>query len=216
MELINGILLAFLAILPVVDPFSAPPIFLVITEGLSEQERRRQAFKASLYSFFILLISLVAGTFILRFFSITLPAVQIAGGLLIARTGFDMLTSQKHHHQTSTEEQESREKEDISFIPMAMPLLSGPGAMAVMINLATGVTHGSEWLAISAAAAAVCIITYFVLAQSVRLLRVLGVNGMNAMTKLMGFLLLSMAVQFIINGISSALTTLVIHLDKIS
>ena len=216
MQLINGILLAFLAILPVVDPFSAPPIFLIITEGLSEQERRRQAFKASLYSFLILLISLVAGTFILRFFSITLPAVQIAGGLLIARTGFEMLISQKHHHQTSTEEQESREKEDISFIPMAMPLLAGPGAMAVMINLATGVTHWIQWLAISSAAAAVCVITYFVLAQSVRLLRVLGVNGMNAMTKLMGFLLLSMAVQFIINGISAALTTLVTHLNEIS
>jgi len=216
MQLINGILLAFLAILPVVDPFGAPPIFLIITEGLSEEERRRQAFKASLYSFLILLISLVAGTFILRFFSITLPAVQIAGGLLIARTGFEMLSTQKHHHQTSTEEQESREKEDISFIPMAMPLLSGPGAMAVMINLATGVTHWTEWLAISSAAAAVCIITYFVLAESVRLLHLLGVNGMNAMTKLMGFLLLSMAVQFIINGVSAALTTLVTHLNEIS
>jgi multiple antibiotic resistance protein len=216
MELLNYTLLAFLAILPVVDPFSAPPIFLSITEGLTGDERKKQAVKASLYSFLILLISLVAGTFILNFFSISLPAVQIAGGLMIARTAFQMLGSQKHHHQTSGEEQEAREKEDISFIPMAMPLLAGPGSIAVMINLATRVTQWTQWLVISFAAAVVCVITYFVLAGSLRLLRVLGVNGMNAMTKLMGFLLLSLSVQFIINGISSALTTLATHLHGVA
>ena len=214
MELINEILLAFLAILPVVNPFSKPPIFISITEGLTPDERRKQAFKACLYAFFILLVSLLAGTFILEFFSISLPALQIAGGLLIARTGFQMLgPQQKEHHQTNAEEREAREKEDISFVPLAMPLLSGPGSMAVMINLATEVTHWSEWLIISIAAAAVCIITYFVLAESVRLVRVLGVNGMNALSKLMGFLLLSLAVQFIINGVSTTLTTLVTHLN---
>jgi multiple antibiotic resistance protein len=193
----------------VVNPFSAPPIFISITEGLSAEERQRQALKACLYAFLILLVSLLAGTFILKFFSISLPAVQIAGGMLIARTGFQMLGPQKEHHQTPVEEQEARAKEDISFIPLAMPLLSGPGAMAVMINLATRVTYWNEWLLISVAAGAVCIITYFVLIESVRLVRVLGVNGMNALSKLMGFLLLSMAVQFIINGISTTLTALV-------
>jgi multiple antibiotic resistance protein len=213
MELINDILLAFLAILPVVNPFSKPPIFISITEGLTADEQRKQALKACLYAFLILLVSLLAGTFILEFFSISPPAVQIAGGLLIARTGFQMLNPQKEHHQTNVEEQEAREKEDISFVPLAMPLLSGPGSMAVMINLATGVTHWSEWLVISAAAAAVCGISYFVLAESVLLVRVLGVNGMNALSKLMGFLLLSLAVQFIINGVSATLTTLVTHLN---
>jgi multiple antibiotic resistance protein len=159
MELINDILLAFIAILPVVNPFSAPPIFISITEGLTAEERRWQAQKASLYAFIILLVSLLAGTFILKFFSISLPAVQIAGGLLIARTGFLMLGPQKEHHQTPVEEQEAREKEDVSFIPLAMPLLSGPGAMAVMINLASRVTHWTEWFLISVAAAAVCVIT---------------------------------------------------------
>jgi multiple antibiotic resistance protein len=212
MELINDIFVAFIAILPVVNPFSAPPIFISITEGSTSEERRKQALKASIYAFIILLVSLLAGTFILKFFSISLPAVQIAGGLLIARTGFQMLSPQKEHHQTHAEEQEAREKEDVSFIPLAMPLLSGPGAMAVMINLATRVTHWSEWLYISIAAAGVCVITYFVLIESVRLVRTLGVNGMNALSKLMGFLLLSMAMQFIINGITTTLTIAVNHL----
>lgn len=215
MEYFNDILLAFMAILPVVNPFSKPPIFLSITEGLSHAERKMQAFKASLYAFLILLVSLLAGTFILKFFSITLPAVQIAGGLLIARTGFQMLAPQKEHHQTHVEEQEAKEKEDISFVPLAMPLLSGPGAMAVMINLATRVTFLFEWMLITIAAAAVCIITYFILAQSTLLMRTLGVNGMNALSKMMGFLLLSMAVQFIINGITTTLTTLVNHLHVV-
>jgi multiple antibiotic resistance protein len=212
-EWFTNAFLAFLAILPVVNPFSAPPIFISITEGLSTEERGRQALKACLYAFLILLVSLLAGTFILKFFSISLPAVQIAGGLLIARTGFQMLGPQKEHHQSNVEEQEAREKEDISFIPLAMPLLSGPGAMAVMINLATGVEQTIDWLLISLAAAAVCIITYFVLIESVRLVRLLGVNGMNALTKLMGFLLLSMAVQFMINGLSTSISTLIHHLN---
>ena len=204
----NDFLLAFIAILPMVNPFSKPPIFISITEGLSAWERNKQALKASFYAFLILLASLLGGSFILKFFSITLPALQIAGGLLIARTGFQMLSPQREHHQTNTEEKESREKEDISFVPLAMPLLSGPGAMAVMINLATRVSHLIGWLVISGAAVAVCIISYFVLIESVRLERALGVNGMNALSKLMGFLILSMAVQFIISGISATLTTL--------
>jgi len=212
MEILDDIFLAFIAILPVVNPFSAPPIFISITEGSTADERRAQALKASLYAFAILLVSLLAGTFILKFFSISLPAVQIAGGLLIARTGFLMLAPQKEHHQTSAEEKEARDKEDVSFIPRAMPLLSGPGAMAVMINLATRVAHWAEWLYISIAAAGVCIITYFVLVESMRLVRFLGVNGMNAVSKLMGFLLLSMAVQFIINGLSTTVMTIAAHL----
>lgn len=140
--------------------------------------------------------------------------MQIAGGLIIARTGFQMLCPQREHHQTDAEEEESREKEDVSFVPLAMPLLSGPGSMAVMINLATGVKQWDEWLVISAAAAAVCIISYYVLVESLRFVRALGVNGMNALTKLMGFLLLSLAIQFIINGASSSLTALAVHLKS--
>jgi multiple antibiotic resistance protein len=200
MELLNDILLAFVAILPVVNPFSKPPIFLSITEDYTEAERRTTALRSCLIAFVILLVSLLAGTFVLEFFSISLPALQIAGGLLIARTGFQMLNPQREHHQTPTEEKEAREKEDVSFVPLAMPLLSGPGSMAVMINLATEVQHWTEWIVFIAAAGAVCVISYFVLIASGFFVRVLGVNGMNALSKLMGFLLLALAIQFILNG----------------
>jgi multiple antibiotic resistance protein len=201
----NDVLLAFLAILPVVNPFSKPPIFLSITEGWTNEERRREAFKASLFAFIILFVSLVAGTFILEFFSISLPALQIAGGLLIARTAFQMLNPQKEHHQTPAEEHDAKQREDIAFVPLAMPLLSGPGSMAVMINLATEVKFWAEWLIYIAAAAAVCVIAFFVLAESVWFARYLGVNGMNALTKLMGFLLLALAIQFMLNGVTATL-----------
>ena len=201
----GDVMLAFLAILPVVNPFSKPPIFLTITEGWSIEERRAEAFKASLYAFIILFVSLVAGTFVLEFFSISLPALQVAGGLLIARTAFQMLNPQKEHHQTPAEEHDAKQREDISFVPLAMPLLSGPGSMAVMINLATEVKFWVEWLIFIAAAGAVCIISFFVLAESTRLVRVLGVNGMNALSKLMGFLLLALAVQFMLTGITTTL-----------
>jgi multiple antibiotic resistance protein len=214
-DILDDILLAFVAILPVVNPFSKPPIFLSITEGWTLEERRAEALKASIYAFIILIVSLVAGTFILEFFAISLPALQIAGGLLIARTAFQMLNPQKEHNQTDAEHREACERDDISFVPLAMPLLSGPGSMAVMINLATEVKFWGEWVVFSVAAAAVCVISYFVLAESVRLVRVLGVNGMNALSKLMGFLLLALAVQFILNGTSAALTALVTHLNSL-
>jgi multiple antibiotic resistance protein len=201
----GDVLLAFLAILPVVNPFSKPPIFLSITDGWTNEERRNEAFKASLYAFVILLVSLLAGTFVLEFFSISLPALQIAGGLLIARTAFQMLNPQKEHHQTPAEEHEAKQREDVSFVPLAMPLLSGPGSMAVMINLATEVKFWGEWLIFIAAAGAVCIISFFVLAESVWVARFLGVNGMNALSKLMGFLLLALAIQFMLNGASTTL-----------
>lgn len=213
MDWLHPALLAFIAILPVVNPFSKPPIFLSITEGLSPEERRHQALKACIYAFVILIVSLLAGTLVLEFFAISLPALQIAGGLLIARTGFQMLNPQREHHQTAHEEKEAREMEDISFVPLAMPLLSGPGSIAVMINLAGGVNVWTSWLLIALASAAVCIITYFVLAESLLLVRFLGVNGMNALSKLMGFLLLSLAIQFIINGVTITLTHLVATLN---
>jgi multiple antibiotic resistance protein len=211
-DILDDILLAFVAILPVVNPFSKPPIFLSITEGWTLEERKAEAFKAAIYAFIILIVSL-AGTFILEFFSISLPALQIAGGLLIARTAFQMLNPQKEHHQSDAEHREACEREDISFVPLAMPLLSGPGSMAVMINLGTEAKFWGEWIVYFVAAAAVCVLSYYVLAESVRLVRVLGVNGMNALSKLMGFLLLALAVQFMINGTTSVLTTLVKHLQ---
>jgi len=208
MPLLHQLLLAFIAILPVVNPFSKPPIFLSITEGLTVEQQRQQAIKACIYAFSILLISLLAGTFILAFFGISLPALQIAGGMLIARTGFQMLNPQKEHLQTPHEEIEAREMEDVSFVPLAMPLLSGPGSMAVMINLASGPQVWSDWFVIVVAALAVCLITYFMLIESLQMVKFLGVNGMNALSKLMGFLLLSLAVQFIINGVTTSLTHL--------
>lgn len=213
MQMFNAFMLAFIAILPVVNPFSKPAIFLSITEGSTPEARKSQALKASIYAFIILLVSFGAGTLILSFFAISLPALQIAGGMLIARTAFQMLNPQKEHHQNPHEEAEAREKEDVSFVPLAMPLLSGPGAMAVMINLATNTPVWTDWILVSLAAGVVCLLSYFVLAESLLLLRILGVNGMNAMSKVMGFLLLSLAVQFIINGASGALTTLVQHLQ---
>jgi multiple antibiotic resistance protein len=123
--------------------------------------------------------------------------------LLIARTAFQMLNPQREHHQTPAEEREAKQRDDVSFVPLAMPLLSGPGSMAVMINLGTEVTHWAEWIIYIAAAAAVCVISYFVLDGSVAFSRFLGVNGMNALSKFMGFLLLALAVQFILNGAST-------------
>ncbi len=210
----NDILLAFLAILPVVNPFSKPPIFLSITEGWTNEERRNEAFKASLYAFIILLVSLLAGTFVLAFFS-HFPARAADRGRPADRA-HRVSDAQPAEGASSdgAEEHDAKQREDVSFVPLAMPLLSGPGSMAVMINLATEVKFWAEWLIYIAAAGAVCVISFFVLAESVWVARFLGVNGMNALSKLMGFLLLALAIQFMIAGVDKTLHDLLMSVRK--
>lgn len=195
------IIATIIGLLPIINPFSTAPMFLAITEGDTVDERNEQARKAVIYMVCILLAFLVGGSFIMSFFGLSLPGLRIAGGLLVAGVGMKMLYPKDHHDQTSAERAESRVKQDISFTPLAMPSLAGPGAISVTIGLTSLAERWWHYLAIAFGILVVAAIVFVTLRLSTRLVRYLGVNGLHAMTKIMGFLILCVGVQFIVNGV---------------
>lgn len=192
------------ALLPIVNPFAAATLFMAITEGQDQRTRDEQATKGVIYMIAILGVFLLAGTLIMSMFGISLPGVRIAGGILIGGVGFKMLYPPDEGELTEEERRESRSKTDISFFPLAMPSLSGPGSIAVTLSLATLVTHWWEYLAIFLGILMVAGMVYVALRLSGNLTRVLGVNGVHAMTKIMGFLIFAIAIQFVVNGVTDA------------
>jgi multiple antibiotic resistance protein len=189
-------------LLPIINPLAAGPTFLAITEGDSLGRRREQARKGCLYMVAILVSSLIGGTFIMNFFGISIPGLRIAGGILMTGIGMSMLAAQKSAAKPDDEEREAaRKKMDISFSPLAMPMLSGPGSIAVTLGFTSLATSWTDYLAIIAGIVCVALLTYVVLRLSSRIVGFIGPVGVNAMTKIMGFLIMCIGVQFVVNGV---------------
>jgi multiple antibiotic resistance protein len=192
------------ALLPIVNPLSAVGMVVTITSNLTDQERTEQIRRACIYMFFILTSFLVAGGLIMNFFGISIPGLRIAGGMIVSYLGFRMLFPDTAA-MSRQEQVEAAAKADVSFTPLAMPGLSGPGSIAVVIGMSATVQESQHivvgHILIAIGVAIVGVISYWVLKAATRLSRVLGVAGMNAMARIMGFLLICIGVQFIINGV---------------
>ena len=190
----------FLALFPIVDPFGGIPIFFTMTANWSPQERRRTAYKTGVWVFVILVTFLFFGRFVLHFFGISLPVLKIAGGLIVANTAWGMVTSTARI--TPAESQEAESKEDISLTPLAMPLMSGPGAIGVVMALAAHVDNVGAYLGmiIGVAGIALSVALFFVLGGP--MVRRLGPSAVGAINKIFGFLILAIAVQLVWDGVA--------------
>jgi multiple antibiotic resistance protein len=201
---------ALLAILPIVNPLGAVPLVMSVAAHLPEQERQRQIRRACIYTFVLCSSFLVAGSLIMSFFGISIPGMRIAGGMIVAFLGFGMLFPDPRDasHQPP---QPGEIRHDIAFTPLAMPGLSGPGTFAVVMSLSSQASarHGwdsiADFLGVATGILAVVLISWFVLRGAERFHRILGATGMVALTRLMGFLMICIGVQFIINGLSVVL-----------
>ncbi|MDX1590828.1 MAG: MarC family NAAT transporter [Balneolaceae bacterium] len=194
---------SFTSLFSVVNPLAAIPLFLSLTEQSTDAERNHTAKKASLYMFGVLITFLLIGTFILNFFGISLSGIRIAGGLIIMRAAYSMLNPETGGRKlTDEDEAAALEKEDISFSPLALPLLSGPGSIAVVIGFATQAEGAMDYVVNGVSILLVVIITYGLLRLAPVSARYIGTTGLNVMTRLMGFIALSISVQFILSGIS--------------
>lgn len=191
------------ALLPIVNPLSAVGLVVTITANLSDAERTEQIKRACIYMFGILTSFLVAGGLIMNFFGISIPGLRIAGGLIVSYLGFRMLFPETPI--TSQERDEAAQKHDISFTPLAMPSLSGPGSIAVVIGVSATAQQSAHVIVnhvlVAIGIAITAVISYIVLKAATRLDRVLGATGMNAIARIMGFLLICIGIQFVINGI---------------
>ena len=203
-ELILG---TVIALLPLINPLATAPTFLAITEGDSHERRLQQLRSACIYVVVILVGFLVGGTFIMGFFGISIPGLRIAGGLLVAGIGSSMLMAPPRDPvPDDAAHAEARAKRDVSFSPLAMPMLSGPGSIAVTIGFASLATGWLDYVAIILGIVIVAAITYVTLRLSERLVGVIGLNGMNALSKVMGFLILCIGIQFVVNGVRGIAT----------
>lgn len=203
-ELVLG---TIIALLPVINPLASTPVFLAITEGDTDAQRRRQAFRGCAYMVAILVSFLIGGTFIMNFFGISIPGLRIAGGLLVTGIGLGMLAPPKTGEDEKRHQAEAKAKSDVSFTPLAMPMLSGPGSIAVTIGFTSLSTGFLDYVAIIIGILCVAVIAYITLNLSGKIVQLVGANGMSALTKIMGFLILCIGVQFIVNGIVSILTS---------
>lgn len=198
-----GLLLGtFIGLLPIVDPFTAAPTFLALTEGQSAQQRREQARRGCLYMVGILVSFLIGGRFIMEFFGISIPGLRIAGGMLLTGLGMEMLAAhQRDVPEDLAERGAARRKGDVSFSPLAMPMLSGPGSIAVTIGFTSLARGWLDYAAIIAGIVAMASLTYGTLRLASRGVQFVGPVGVDALNRIMGFLTMCIGVQFIVNGV---------------
>lgn len=190
----------FLALFPIVNPLGGIPLFFSLTADFPPEERHRTALKTALYVIAILVVFMLFGRFVLNFFGISLPVLKIAGGLIVANTAWGMVTGSSRI--TTEESHEALTKEDISLTPMAMPMLSGPGSIGVVMGLAAHADHFLSYLGMVIGIVALGLIVYLCLWLGGPLVKRLGPGAVGAINRIFGFLILAIAVQLVWNGAS--------------
>lgn len=203
------LLTVFSALFSVINPLGAMPVYLALTGNDSDLYRRQQVKKASIYLASILIVFFLVGSYIIDFFSISIESMRIAGGLIISKSGLDLLQSKSQYARgravTKEVQIEAQAKNDISFSPLAMPMLAGPGSISLLISYSLEIQQWYDYLIITAAVLLNAFVAYLILRVSPRLVRFLGESGLSALSRMMGFIVLSIGIQFFINGISPIL-----------
>ncbi len=203
--LVRFSVLAFSSIFFLVDPFAAIGSFLAITAGVDRERRRRMARKGALTCFIVLTSFAFAGQYIFQMFGIKLPAFEIAGGLILLLIGLDMLQAKRSATQeASGDKEEAAEKEDAGIVPLGIPMLAGPGAISSVMVLVGQVPTFLCWQmgAILGSIAVTALASYWVLAGAGRVRAVLGETGIRILVRIMGLLLVALAMQFFVNGLT--------------
>ena len=194
-------ILPFISIFFIVDPLAVIPTFLTMTANDSPEKRRLIALKAAIACTLILAGFASAGGLLFRVFGITLSAFRIAGGLILGLSALDMVRAERRTRETKEEVAEGVEKEDAAITPLAIPMLAGPGAISTVIVLSHHATTWTQALPIYSAILGVGVATFLSLRASEPFHRILGKTGINVLTRLMGLVLATVAVQFILDGL---------------
>ncbi|NUT77389.1 MarC family NAAT transporter [Pseudomonas sp. C1C7] len=214
-DLLNAIGLGLLALLPLTNPPTTVALFLALSKGLSQKEKDSQAFLTSFYVFLIMAVTYYIGAFVMDAFNISIPGLRIAGGGILVIMGLKMLfppPPQPVVAGASTAEQPT-----FAFIPLAMPSTAGPGTIAMIISAAATIKNNTlfpPWVLLVAPPLIfmlTALILWICLRCSGFIMRIMGQSGIEAISRLMGFLLVCMGAQFAINGSVEVLQTLIDH-----
>ncbi|XKM12575.1 MarC family NAAT transporter [Orbaceae bacterium ac157xtp] len=208
-ELLQTIGFGLLLFIPLTNPLTTVVLLLGLSGDMTNDERNYQSKMTCIYVFIIMIVSFYGGHIVMNTFGISIPGLRIAGGMIVAFIGFRMLFPQQG--SIKTPEVEAKKKEastNIAFVPLAMPSTAGPGTIAMIISMASTVESGdynvATWVIYVASFLVpllLCIILYMSMRSAGTILRFLGKSGIEATSRIMGFLLVCMGIQFIINGI---------------
>ncbi len=198
-SLLTHALTTLITIFPIANPIGAVPIFYSLTAEDSPRFRHGQAKRTCIYVVLILTTFFVGGNVILSFFSLSIQALRVSGGLIIAHTAWEMVTTQQK--LTFHEHQEAIDKEDVSLTPMAIPIVSGPAAIGLVIGLSTKFTY---WYEIVGGILGILMlggVLFVSLVMGEPLVKRWGQTGLGAMNRILGFLILAIAVQLVVDGL---------------
>jgi len=208
------VLLSFITLVTMVNPLAVIPSFVTLTDGVSRRGRARVAFVASMACIVVLTLFLVAGNWVFQFFGITVPAFQIMGGILFLTNAMRILVAddRRAYNLGGDKRMQDRDVEkaeidpsSIAVVPLAIPMLSGPGAITSVMVLVNLYPELDQKFAVIMAIAAVGALSYLVLLAALPISRVMGPRGVAVFTKIMSLLLGAIGIQFIINGLKPVL-----------
>ena len=193
----------FAALFSVLNPIGTVPIFVGLTQDYTKQDRSKVSFMTALNVFVILIISFFIGQYVLTFFGITISALRIAGGLIIASSGFSLLNGQfkKNKGINKEIEEDIQSRNDISLTPLAMPMLAGPGSISLLIAYHQEHNTTSAIIYSCFAILTVAVLIFIILKSAHYLARILGSAGIVAISRIVGFLTIAIGIQYIISSI---------------
>ena len=199
-DLLPFALLCFTSFFTLTNPLGTMPVFLTMTNGMNDHERKAIVRRATIVSFITLMVFTFSGQFLFKFFGISSNGFRIAGGFIIFKIGFDMLQA-RYSNAKLKEEEVKTYADDISITPLAIPMLCGPGAIANAIML----MDDASTFTLKGTLIGIIALVYFILQASTRLVRILGETGNNVMMRLMGLILMVIAVECFVSGLKPIL-----------
>jgi len=193
----------FAALFSVLNPIGTVPIFVGLTQHDSKKERSRISLWTAINVFIILLVSYFIGQYVLSFFGISIDALRIAGGIVIVNSGFSLLSGKfnKKRGINKKIENEAQQRNDIALTPLAIPMLAGPGSMSLLIAFYQEHHQLNEIIISSLAILAIAVAIFLILKSAHYLARILGASGIVAISRIVGFIVISIGIQYIVSSI---------------
>ncbi|GGD36226.1 MarC family NAAT transporter [Flavobacterium orientale] len=200
----------FAALFSVINPLGAVPIFVGLTQDYTKSERSRVSLWTAIDVFLILIISFFIGEYVLQFFGISIDALRIAGGLIIVSSGFSLLTGKfnKTRGVNKKVENDAHTRNQIALTPLAIPMLAGPGSISLLIAFYQDYTEISQKVTAVFAILGVALVIFLVLKSAHYLSRILGASGIVAISRIIGFIVIAIGVQYISSSVVNIFKTI--------
>lgn len=208
-EFMNDVVVGLLGLTTIANPVTSATVLLALTARYPDAERNRQIFRATIYVVIVLLVCFYAGSFVMGLFGISIPGLRLAGGLIVSYIGFGMLFPPERPAEDELQaemagELPSTQLRDVAFIPLTMPCTTGPGTIAFIISAAATLPEREHSYSVHFAVITVALLFalefWICLRGATTIMRILGETGVDALARIMGFLLVCIGVQFAING----------------